>query len=257
MAKEAELGVYLVDSTRDPEQVVAVSIRRCYSNKPALELMEKISEEKRAELIKMVNENGHVSTTEHAAFVFAIEGISRTASHQLVRHRIASYSQESQRYVDLSKEELLYIVPPKIRNKPEVLDVFQQQMRTAETVYSDLLRRGIDPEDARFVLPNATETKIMVTMNSRAWGEFLQKRLCRRAQWEIRGAAMGIAQLLKMRASKLFENVGPTCLTEGICWEGKRSCGLWQAIEGGEMRVRQKHHFKGNHAPPEYGFLEQ
>ncbi len=257
MAKEAQLGVYLVDSTASPEQVVAVAIRRCYSNRPALELMEKISEQKRAELIRMVSASGHTSTTEHAAFVFAVEGISRAASHQLVRHRIASYSQESQRYVDLSKEPLLYITPPKVRRSAEAVEVFKGQMEAAEAAYKDLLVRGVEPEDARYVLPNATETKIVVTMNSRAWGEFLQKRLCRRAQWEIRGMSMGIAHLLKSRAPKIFENVGPTCLTEGICWEGKMSCGLWQAVDGGELRVRQKHHFKQGKTPAEYSFLEE
>jgi len=244
MAEKAEMRVYLVGSTSDPEKVVGVAIRRCYSDKPVTGLLETVTPEKRGELIRMVESVGHTSTTEHTLFTVAVEGISRIATHQLVRHRLASYSQESQRYVDLSKKPLVYIMPPSIEKRPKAAKLFAERMNQAEKDYKDLLVEGVLPEDARFVLPHNVETKIVVSLNARGWNEMLTKRLCRRAQWEIRGMAIAATKLLRNESPNLFDNVGPTCKTQGICWEGKKSCGLWKQIEGGELRVRGKHKFK-------------
>jgi len=245
MAREAEMKVYLIGSTSEAERVVGVAIRRCYSNKPVLELMEQIPAEKIAELIRMVRSVNHVSTEEHATYSFGIEGISRAIAQQLTRHRLASFSMESQRYVDLSKEELQYVMPPKIRRDPKMAEIFQRQMDVAEQTYRDLIAMGVEPEDARGSLPMNTETKLVVTMNARELGEvFFTQRLCRRSQWEIQDMARAMAKLVIPTAPHQFENVGPTCKTQGICWEGKKSCNLWQTIEGGEVRVRAKHRFK-------------
>ncbi len=245
MAKEAIMNVYLLGATTDPEQIVGVAIRRCYSNLSAVGLMEKISPQKKRELIEMVESVGHTSTTEHAGFTFAVEGISRAAAQQLTRHRLASYSMESMRYVDLSREELQIIVPEAVRRNPEALKLYMESANQAEEIYRKLLQLGIKAEDARGRLGLDTECKLVFTMNARELaGPFFTERLCRRAQGEIRNMAIGMAKLVRKEAPALFGNIGPSCKREGICWEGDKSCGLWKAIEGAELRKREGHRFK-------------
>jgi thymidylate synthase (FAD) len=182
--------------------------------------------------------SGHTSTIEHSSFTFAIEGISRACSHQLVRHRIASFSQQSQRYVDLSKKPLPYIIPPEIKRKKKLKIVFEKFMKTVEKQYHQLIKIGIKPEDARFILPNACETKIVLTMNARALHNFFQLRCCNRAQWEIRALANEMLKIVKKTAPNIFKNAGANCLAEKICWEGDLSCGAWKKIKKGELRKR-------------------
>ncbi len=245
MAKEATMKVYLLGATTDPEQIVGVAIRRCYSNLPAADLMKKISAEKRKELIEMVESVGHTSTTEHAGFTFAVEGISRAAAQQLTRHRLASYSMESMRYVDLSREELQLVVPEAVRKNPEALKIYLDSANQMEMVYQELLHMGIKPEDARGRLGLDTECKLVFTMNARELaGPFFTERLCRRAQGEIRNMAIGMAKLVRREAPVLFGNIGPSCKREGICWEGGKSCNLWKTIEGAELRRREGCKFK-------------
>ena len=238
MAKPVTLKVILLSCSKEPERTVTAAIRQCYSPVGASELRKKVDKKTQKRLIKQVISSGHTSTIEHASFTFAIEGISRACSHQFVRHRIASFSQQSQRYVDLSKGELPYIMPPEIKRDKKLRGKFHLAMEKAQEEYRNLIKAGTRPEDARFVLPNACETKIVVTMNARALQNFFRLRCCNRAQWEVRAMAWQMLKLVKEVAPIIFANCGPSCRTEKICWEGKLSCGLWQKIKGGELKER-------------------
>jgi thymidylate synthase (FAD) len=240
MAKEDKLKVELLGYTSDPEQNVVAAIRQCYSAVGAEELKKKTSKEVKDRLVNQVVESGDTSTIEHAVFTFAIEGISRACSHQLVRHRIASFSQQSQRYVDLSKSDLGYIIPPEIKKDKKRLEKYKKVMDLIEKEYRDLVKSGVKPEDARFILPNACQTKIVVTMNARSLLNFFKERCCLRSQWEIRVLANKMLVEVKKVAPKIFENAGPSCIFEGICWEGNMSCGLWKTIKGAELKSRLK-----------------
>jgi thymidylate synthase (FAD) len=240
MAKVESLRVELLSYTQDPEQNVVAGIRQCYSKVGAEELKEKTTQETRERLISQVIGSGHTSTVEHASFTFGIEGISRACSHQLVRHRIASFSQQSQRYVDLSKEELGYILPPTIAADEKQKEKYTQVMEELEKKYKELIESGVKPEDARYILPNACQTKMVVTMNARSLLNFFQERTCQRAQWEIRALANQMLEKVKPVAPKIFENAGPTCRSQGICWEGDMSCGRWKSIPGAMLKSRIK-----------------
>ncbi|MGI6278798.1 MAG: FAD-dependent thymidylate synthase [Patescibacteria group bacterium] len=239
MAKEVKLKVKLLSYTKQPQKTVTAAIRQCYSSAGADQLLKNTSKDKQKKLISLVTSSGHTSTIEHASFTFAIEGISRACSHQLVRHRIASFSQQSQRYVDLSKKEMTYIIPPEISYSDKKRKEFGQAMEEVEAVYKKLVKVGIKPEDARFVLPNACETKLVLTMNARSLTNFFRLRTCRRAQWEIRALAKEMMRLVKKTAPLLFANVGPSCQTEKICWEGEMSCGLYKKIPGAKLKSRK------------------
>jgi len=230
--------VVLLSHTLDPEAVVAAAINQCYSAKSGEELKEKISPEKRERLIDIVMNGGHLSTVEHASFTFAVEGVSRALTHQLVRHRVASFSQQSQRYVKFKDGKFSYITPPKIAAKKELKEKFEAQMDDLGKYYEELIEAGIPAEDARSILPNACETKIVFTMNARSLLNFLEHRLCVRAQQEIREMAVEMLKLVQPIAPNIFKYAGPTCETQKICWEGDLSCGKWKAIEGGELRER-------------------
>jgi len=238
MVKQTKLKVRLISYTKRPQATVTAAIRQCYSSVGADELLKKTSVSTRKRLIKQIVSSGHTSTIEHASFTFAIEGISRVCSHQLVRHRIASYSQQSQRYVDLSRKPLPYIIPSNIKNNPKAKRIFLRGLEKVESIYRQLVDLGIKKEDARFILPNATETKIVVTMNARELHNFFHLRCCNRAQWEIRALAWKMLGLAKKVAPDLFNNAGPSCETEKICWEGEMSCGKWKKISKAELRER-------------------
>ena len=159
---------------------------------------------------------------EHCTFTFGIEGISRALSHQLVRHRIASYSQKSQRYVKEGAFE--YVTPPTVTDTKAVADIYANFMKVAQGTYDCLISHGVPAEDARFVLPNACETKIMVTMNIRSLLHFFEERCCHRAQWEIRSVANEMLSLCRAVAPTLFARAGASCV-QGRCKEGQMSCG--------------------------------
>lgn len=235
---EAIVHVELLAHTYDPEQVVVAAIRQCYSGVGAKELKEKTDASLRKKLISQIISSGHHSTIEHASFTFAIEGISRACTHQLVRHRIASYSHQSQRYVNFTKNGFDYVMPPTIRARPELKDKFDKFIKNTAELYTELVDAGIPKEDARFILPNASETKIVVTMNARSLLNFLQERTCNRAQWEIRMLALKMQQLVKEVAPEIFAYSGPTCVTEKICWQGDLACNRWKTIKGAELRNR-------------------
>jgi thymidylate synthase (FAD) len=214
--------VQLLTHTPDPEQVVAAAARLCYSASSIDRLLEKSRDDREA-LLRKILALGHLSVLEHASFTFGIEGISRACSHQLVRHRLASYSQQSQRYVSHA-ERFAAVTPPSIAARPELAQRYAALLEEIHAAYCELLAAGIPAEDARFVLPNAAETKIVVTMNARELHHFFALRCCRRAQWEIRAMAVEMLRLARRAAPLLFAAAGPGCL-QGACPEGAMSCG--------------------------------
>ncbi len=223
------MKVKLICNTPEPERTVAMSARLCYSAVGAEQLVEKMSPEQVAKLVDKIVEMGHLSTFEHASFTFAVEGVSRVLTHQLVRHRIASYSQQSQRYV--KEHDFEYIVPPSVAANPQAAAKFAAVMDQIRVAYDELAALGVHQEDARYVLANATETKIVVTMNARSLLHFFELRCCTRAQWEIRRLAEAMLAEVRKVAPHLFSKAGPTCVTQGICGEGDLSCGRLAAMQ--------------------------
>lgn len=237
-----EPRVTLLYMTPDAERVVAGAARLCYAASTE-DLFEGDAHDDAA-LIRRIIKMGHLSPIEHASFTFLLEGVSRAMTHQLVRHRIASYSQRSQRYV--GHDAFDYIVPPRFEGKEVEVDgkrvdaaaYFAETMDLIAERYArlnDALGRAGERsnEDARYVLPNACETKIVVTMNARELRHFFGERICQRAQWEIRRVADAMLTLVKKECPALFAGVGPKCVQTGGCTEGKMSCGHYA-----EMRSR-------------------
>ena len=269
------MKVKIIAHTPNPEEVIAQAAKLCYSPVGVDEIMEKLTPEKVEKFVNHLADIGHESPFEHVTFTFAIEGISRCCTHQQVRHRIASYSQQSQRYVKL--EQFEYIIPPAIENNPVAKEIFIEAMERDQKAYNELVAillynklagkehisklsecakelRDKNPdmpvisnemllerfhekfpkiysalekeciEDARYVFPNACETKIVVTMNVRSLLHFFNVRCCNRAQWEIRQMADEMLKECRKVAPKLFKNAGPDC-TFGKCGEGNMSCG--------------------------------
>ena len=243
--------VTLVAHTPDPDRVIACAAKMCYSAAGAEDIMHGLDEEKCANFINMLTDLGHESPFEHASFTFAIEGVSRSLLAQITRHRIASFSVKSQRYV--KEMNFSYVIPPEIEKIPEAKEIYEEAMRQDEENYEKLTqilfekhfhelldagktekdaRRAAEKraiEDARFVLPNACETKMMVTMNVRSLWNFFRLRCCSRAQWEIRELAEKMLELCRGVAPKLFAHAGPACIA-GPCPEGNMSCGLMKEM---------------------------
>ena len=217
------IKVKLLEHTPHPERVVAMAARLCYSAAGAEELAEKMTDEQVEKLVDKIIQMGHASTMEHVSFTFGIEGVSRVLTHQMVRHRLASYSQQSQRYV--AEHDFEYILPPSIAERPEASERFKALMENIQQAYNDLVEAGVPKEDARYVLANATETKIVVTMNARSLMHFFNLRCCNRAQWEIRELAYKMLAEAKAVAPLLFKNAGASCVATGHCPEGAMTCG--------------------------------
>ncbi len=223
------MNVILLSHTPNPDQLVAAAARLCYSPVGAVQIQETMTEKQVAKLVNDLLTMGHESPIEHVSFTFAIEGVSRALSHQLVRHRLASYSQQSQRYV--SEKAFDFVIPPSVENHQKAREVFLKQMQTIQEGYNQLLALGMPKEDARYVLPNACETKLVMTMNARSLYNFFAKRLCMRAQWEIRHMATLMRTELIKVSPLLFTMTGPICEQEGYCPEGKMSCGRFPVRE--------------------------
>lgn len=221
--------VTLVQHTPDPEQAVALAARLCYSPVSIGDLRERISAGDIRSFLEKILSLGHHSVLEHASFTFGIEGISRVTTHQLVRHRIASFSQQSQRYVS-HKEIFDVVLPPSIASDPELSGKFSALIGEIHHLYGEMVEKGIPAEDARYILPNAAETKILVTMNARELFHFFRLRCCERAQWEIRAMAVEMLKLVKAVAPVIFEKAGPSCL-EGPCPEAGLTCGKIQQVK--------------------------
>jgi thymidylate synthase (FAD) len=217
------MKIALLQYTPEPERTVALAARLCYSPADIDQLQQKISTADIGNFLEKIMSLGHQSVLEHASFTFGIDGISRVTTHQLVRHRIASFSQQSQRYVSHT-ERFAAVVPPTVGEHPELLARFEEQLAALHRTYADMVEAGIPAEDARYLLPNATETKIIVTMNARELLHFFELRCCERAQWEIRTMAVEMLKLARNIAPIIFRDAGPGCLT-GPCPEGAMTCG--------------------------------
>ena len=217
------LKVKLLEYTPEPERVVAMAARLCYSASGAEELSERLSDAEVQKMVRKMVKLGHASTIEHVSFTFGIEGVSRVLTHQLVRHRIASYDQQSQRYV--AAHGFQYITPPSIAEVPGAKEKYDKLIVQIRSTYDELTEMGIPKEDARYVLANATETKILVTMNARTLLHFFNLRCCYRAQWEIREMAYQMLAEVKKVAPTLFHNAGASCVNTGRCPEGEMTCG--------------------------------
>lgn len=235
---EAKLKVKLLAHTENPEKIIATAAKLCYSSAGIENIHEGLDEEKTEKFIQKLLDLGHESPIEHVTFTFGIEGVSRALLAQITRHRIASYSVKSQRYV--TEGQFQYIVPPAIAEDKEASVIYQQTMEDLQKKYDALteilkknhMAQGMGEkaaekaaiEDARFVLPNACETKIVMTFNARSLVNMFHHRCCERAQWEIRAMADEMLRLVKEVAPTLFKYAGPPCVS-GPCPEGKMSCG--------------------------------
>lgn len=238
--------VYLLAHTPNPEHTVAAAAKLCYSSSDIGTLTDNLTDEKAASFVEMLGEIGHESPIEHASFTFGIEGVSRSLLAQITRHRIASFSVKSQRYVREGAFE--YVTPPEIASEPEALKLYEEIMAEDQKRYDRIaeilkekhiktfMENGKDQktaerlaekkaiEDARFVLPNSCETQMVMTMNARSLMNFFRIRCCKRAQWEIQDIANQMLELVSKVSPNLFKNAGPSCLC-GKCSEGKMSCG--------------------------------
>ena len=229
------LKVKLIEYTPNPEKVIASAAKLCYSASSIDDILEGLDEENVESFLKRLMSYGHASPIEHVSFTFGVEGVSRSLTHQLVRHRIASYSQQSQRYVKLNQFE--YIVPPEIEKDDNAKKIFVEAMENSQKAYDeivDILREkhmesGMKKlaaekkaiEDARYVFPNACETKIVLTMNARSLMNFFEHRCCNRAQWEIHALADEMLKQVREVAPILFKKAGPSCVA-GKCPEGTK-----------------------------------
>ncbi len=244
------MKVRLLAYTPDPERLIAAAAKNCYSSIDVDGILDGLTEEKTRSFLQMLTEMGHESPIEHASFTFAIEGVSRSLLAQITRHRIASFSVQSQRYV--RERGFEYVVPPEIEKIPAAKEKFIQAMEDDQRTYEELtaalmeghLKELLDAgvpekkarsqaqkksiEDARYVLPNACTTRILMTANARSLQNFFRLRCCNRAQWEIRALAEEMYKLVYAVAPTLFSKCGPSCV-DGACSEGKMSCG--QAAE--------------------------
>ncbi len=250
---ETALKVELITYTPEPEKIIAAAAKLCYSQSDIHTLMESLTPEKVESFIHMLGSLGHESPFEHISFTFGIQGVSRSLTHQLVRHRIgSSYSQKSQRYVKEGQFE--YIMPPSIQENIKARELFIKAMEDDQKTYDELVellgaqqyeisvaqgkeekeaKRQAEKsaiEDARFVLPNACETKIVVTMNARALFNFFHHRCCTRAQWEIRACSTQMLRLVKEVAPTVFSRSGPRCVG-GKCPEGTMTCGKMKEMQ--------------------------
>ena len=218
------MNVKLIGFTPNPEKLPAMAAKLTHS-KTKPENLDKASNKELKNILEYVMNLGHTSVVEHTNFTFAISDVSRSLTHQLVRHRIASYAQQSQRYVDFKEPN--YVTPPKIAKDKKMKKAYEQTMKNIWEQYNKLLEMGIPAEDSRFVLPNAACTNIIVTMNARSLLNFFELRCCLHAQWEIRTLANKMLQQVKKIAPTVFKNAGPACKSKGFCPENKKDCPLY------------------------------
>ena len=236
------LKVTLLACTSEPERIVATAARRCYSTKDVSELYDDMDEAETGRFLDMFMSLGHSSLSEHAVFTFAVDGVSRVLLAQITRHRIASFAVRSQRYT--SQKAFEPVVPPEIAGIPEAAAIFAEGVEDSRRRYNELVAilekkhaaalsgdpdaakkaKKLAGEDARYLLPSACETSMVVTMNARELRHFFELRLCRRAQWEIRALALEMLRLAREAAPRLFVGAGPRCL-HGACPEGAMTCG--------------------------------
>lgn len=233
---ESKLNVILLRYTPNPEEMVSQAAKLCYSPASVDELKKQVASKDQANFIEKLIDMRHLSPIEHIIFTFGVEGVSRACSHQIVRHRLASYSQQSQRYVGQHSKKtggFDFVVPPSIE-KIGKKKWFVKKMKILQEWYDELvemLGNGGESafEDARFLLPNAVETKIIITMNARELLHFFRVRCCNRAQWEIRAMAIEMLRLVKKVSPHIFKDAGPGCVNNK-CPEGKMTCGKMDEV---------------------------
>lgn len=220
---ERKLKAVLLQYTPVPAETIALAGRLCYSDSDIASLHD-ASKGIADQFVQKLLSLGHLSPIEHVSFTFGVEGVSRALLAQITRHRIASFSVQSQRYV--KQNEMNYIIPRSIHELgKEATEEFEKQMRTIHEWYNSWLERGLPAEDARFVLPNAAETRMVFTMNARELIHFFNLRCCNRAQWEIRALAWTMLGMARREAPSLFERAGgPGCVCNNACSEGKMTC---------------------------------
>ncbi len=218
------MNVKLIGFTPNPEKLPALAAKLTHS-KTKPDKLDKTSDKELKAILKHVMNLGHNSVIEHTNFTFAISDVSRSLTHQLVRHRIASYAQQSQRYVNLNEPN--FVTPPKIEKNKKMKKAYDETMKYIWEEYNKLINLGIPAEDARFILPNGACTNIIVTMNARSLLNFFDLRCCQHAQWEIRQLANIMLREVKKVAPIIFKNAGPACKRKGICPENKKDCPLY------------------------------
>lgn len=255
------MNVQLIAHTPAPEHLVASSARLCYSASDIEHIREGLTEEKTAAFIDMLAEIGHESPIEHVSFTFAVEGVSRSLLAQITRHRMASFSVQSQRYV--REHGFEYVVPPEIDKIPAAREQFIRAMEEDQRTYEaltaalmdgyveELLAQGMPEkqarsqaekhaiEDARYVLPNACTTRIVMTANARSLRNFFRLRCCNRAQWEIRAVADEMLRLVLPLAPHIFASAGPRCLV-GPCPEGRMCCGKQTEVRAKYAKLKEE-----------------
>ncbi len=229
---KVSLDVRLLEMSQNAITLIYAACRQCYSDGFSGDIFAENDADlkKQEEFVKKIVASGHMSPLEHVKFSFAIQGVSRALTHQLVRHRLASYSQQSQRYV--KEKDFDYIIPPSIENNPEAKDEFGKLMLLIQHSYTRLLKLISQDnlsadnanQDARFVLPQAAETKIVVTMNCRELLHFFGHRCCARAQWEIRQLAERMLEICRKELPAVFSGSGAKCVSLGYCPEGEKFC---------------------------------
>lgn len=213
------MKVKLLAYTQNADAICAASGNSCYSDKSSADLIDTIDAGK---TLSHIVGMGHHSVIEHAVFTFSVEGVSRALTHQLVRHRVASFSQQSQRYVSMDIPS--FVTPHSVENNKDALKIYNDAMEVIWDAYRVLEKMGIKPEDARYLLPNGCTTNITITMNARELLHFFSLRCCERAQWEIREMAEEMLRLCREVSPIIFSKAGPGCV-RGSCPEGKKSCG--------------------------------
>lgn len=225
------MKVSLLSHTPEPDKVIAAAARLCYSNVQDVDtLMSSLTVDKVDSFISKMSElKNHGTPWEHPSFTFAIEGVSRVLTHQLVRHRIASFDQQSQRYCE--GKNFTFITPPSIAKNSELLEKFEKFMAESQRLYEEFTEAGIPKEDARFLFTNACSTRIIMTMNVRSLFHFFALRSCTRAQWEIRKLSDEILRICKDVAPRIFKNAGASCVQLGYCPEGNMCCGRAPTIQ--------------------------
>ena len=225
------LRVVLLASSPDPELAVATAARNCYSPRDIESIAEGWTPEEVRKMVARVRDAGHLSTFEHTMFSFGVSGVSRSLTHQLVRHRHMSYEQKSQRYIKL-KGVFDFVIPPSIHARPSIKAKYEALMTSISDLYAEALAAGVPAEDARFLLPNAAETQIVITANARALLDFFTLRSCNNAQWEIRELAFAMLRLAKRAAPELFRKAGASCV-RGYCNETNGpECPRYIAVTG-------------------------
>ena len=217
---ETSVHVLLLEKSPHATAMTATAARTCYSANAPDAIVErwKSKPDDMIKTVDRVRSAGHHSTLEHNIYIFGVTGLSRAATHQLVRHRHLQFDQQSQRYLAFKHGDFPYVKPKRISSLPHLSERFDGLMTEIGKLYGEMLAAGVPSEDSRFILPNAAASQLVVSGNARAWYEFLTLRTCNMAQWEIREMSFQVLRILKREDPVLFKDAGATCV-RGYCNE--------------------------------------